>query len=94
MYWNKVISIEPFAVAAININMRCIEICNYLNKQIASGLTLTWDVLKWYNTKNKSTFFKININMRCIEIALNAWVDSNYNMININMRCIEITIRR
>ena len=32
----------------------------------------------------------ININMRCIEIALNAWVDSNYNMININMRCIEI----
>ncbi len=33
---------------------------------------------------------QININMRCIEIALNAWVDSNYNMININMRCIEI----
>ena len=33
---------------------------------------------------------QININMRCIVIALNAWVDSNYNMININMRCIEM----
>ena len=27
--------------------------------------------------------YPININMRCIEIALNAWVDSNYNRLTL-----------
>ena len=47
MYWNLIITPISKSLSMININMRCIEMalavqqCGY-----ATGLTLTWDVLK------------------------------------------------
>ena len=37
---------------------------------ITTGLTLTWDVLKYANFTDTVGSMTININMRCIEIAL------------------------
>ena len=93
MYWNLDIVVSNSVDAAININMRCIEINSGLSYHVSSAwLTLTWDVLKFEFPKVKLVIMVININMRCIEI-----LDSNYSTlicttININMRCIEITM--
>ena len=35
-----------------------------------NGLTLTWDVLKFWNASLFELAMEININMRCIEIYL------------------------
>ena len=70
MYWNykdgNFVSDENM----ININMRCIEMFKAYPKNYGGvGLTLTWDVLKWwYLNIIISTTIEININMRCIEM--------------------------
>ena len=47
MYWNLFFTHANGINLAININMRCIEMCRLIKlaKQIV-WLTLTWDVLK------------------------------------------------
>ena len=56
---------------AINTNMRCIEMAmNVMWCGYATGLTLTWDVLKYFlERSNMYNFYKINTNMRCIEMS-------------------------
>ena len=90
MYWNIWTYNISAAALAININMRCIEIEQYLlQKMEHKGLTLTWDVLKYNKLQFRRVFKRININMRCIEIfPLNH--KQKRNVININMRCIEM----
>ena len=49
--------------------MRCIEMfAIIMSKANMSGLTLTWDVLKWTEGGVVFQLKQININMRCIEI--------------------------
>ncbi len=49
--------------------MRCIEIeKSYQKKVDKKGLTLTWDVLKYFCLMTIRCVKLININMRCIEI--------------------------
>ena len=52
MYWNDAFKAYKDEPVLININMRCIEIAyGYPIVGCASfRLTLTWDVLKYYNT--------------------------------------------
>ena len=48
MYWNQKTMIPQPRMEEININMRCIEIKNIKGLHNGySGLTLTWDVLKY-----------------------------------------------
>ena len=73
--------------------MRCIEIAVLQYQPYHStGLTLTWDVLKYDKCYNIVCTIKININMRCIEIRKQMQTVRTQTRININMRCIEIKV--
>ena len=55
MYWNMDIFELIDTIEKININMRCIEIPQYLLMKFEKkGLTLTWDVLKYEQSNNMS----------------------------------------
>ena len=58
------------------------------------GLTLTWDVLKFYIVPWCWICILININMRCIEMKASHIRMKEEGQININMRCIEILLVR
>ena len=91
MYWNKTSPVVYGSIEQININMRCIEII-LLSPPITgrSGLTLTWDVLKFITPKFLCTT-KLRLTLTWDVLKLQYWYHYAEDCkININMRCIEM----
>ena len=66
-----------------------------INNIIASGLTLTWDVLKFNKAGDNSISEKrLTLTWDVLKSNRKLWPLWGYYKININMRCIEIISER
>ena len=91
MYWNYLFLHHHIDEYSININMRCIEMFLMLQLLLLCiGLTLTWDVLKYFYVCLPNLWSKwLTLTWDVLKSAPDiAGLPATW--ININMRCIEI----